>query len=58
MDLLLVPQEQEVLLWAVEGALSDLRTEIGHTDNQAMRKDLHERKGILTAIHARLGLRA
>jgi hypothetical protein len=36
MDLMLVPQEQEVLLWAVKGTISDLGTEIGHTDNQAM----------------------
>lgn len=55
MQLMLVPQEQEVLLWAVQAALSDLRTEIGHTDNQAMRKDLRMRKEILTGIHARLG---
>lgn len=55
MHLMLEPQEQEVLLWAVQAALSDLRTEIGHTDNQAMRKDLRMRKEILTGIHARLG---
>ena len=54
MDLLLVPEEQEVLLWAVKGTLSDLRTEIGHTDNQIMRKDLQNRKEILSVIHARL----
>jgi hypothetical protein len=33
MNLMLEPQQEEVLLWAVEGAISDLRTEIGHTDN-------------------------
>ena len=56
MHLMLEPKEQEVLLWAVQAALSDLRTEIGHTDNQAMRKDLQMRKEVLTVIHARLGL--
>ena len=56
MHLMLEPQEQEVLLWAVQAALSDLRTEIGHTDNQSMREDLQMRKEILAVIHARLGL--
>lgn len=54
MRLMLVPQEQEVLLWAVKGTISDLGTEIGHTDNQAMREDLQKRKKILSVIHARL----
>jgi hypothetical protein len=58
MDLMLRPQEQEILLWAVKGAISDLRTEIGHTDNQTMRDDLQKRKQILSEIHARLGLPA
>ncbi|MBK9305696.1 MAG: hypothetical protein IPM58_01060 [Nitrospira sp.] len=47
MQLEMVPQEQEVLLWAVKSTISDLRTEIGHTDNQAMREDLQKRKEIL-----------
>lgn len=34
MHLMLEPQEQEVLLWAVKGTISDLGTEIGHTDSQ------------------------
>lgn len=54
MNLLLVPQEHEVLLWAVKGVVSDLGTEIRHTDNQAMREDLQRRKAILTVIHTRL----
>ena len=58
MDLMLVPQEQEVLLWAVKGTISDLGTEIGHTDNQAMREDLQKRREILSVIHARLGFTA
>ena len=58
MHLILVPQEHEILLWAVQGAISDLGTEIGHTDNQAMREDLRRRKEILSVIHARLGFTA
>lgn len=54
MQLTLAPQEQEVLSWAVESAISDLGTEIGHTDNQAMRQDLQERKRVLLAILDRL----
>ena len=58
MQLTLAPQEQEVLSWAVKSAISDLGTEIGHTDNQAMRQDLRERKGILIAILDRLRVAA
>jgi len=54
MQLTLTPQEQEVLSGAVKSAISDLGTEIGHTDNQAMRQDLQERKAILLAIRDRL----
>lgn len=54
-DLILVPQEHEILLWAVKGTISDLGTEIGHTASQAMREDLQKRKEILPVIHARLG---
>lgn len=54
MQLILESQEQEILLWAVKGAISDLGTEIGHTDTQAMRQDLRKRKEILSTIHARL----
>lgn len=54
MHLLLIPQQHEVLLWAVKIAISDLQTEIGHNDKQAMREDLQKRKEILSVIHARL----
>lgn len=54
MQLTLAPQEQEVLSRVVESAISDLGTEIRHTDNQAMRHDLQERKGVLLAILDRL----
>jgi hypothetical protein len=58
MQLTLTSQEQKVLSWAVESAISDLGTEIGHTDNQAMRKDLRERKDVLLAILDRLKVTA
>jgi hypothetical protein len=54
MQLTLAPQEQEELSRVVESAISDLGTEIRHTDNQAMRHDLQERKGVLLAILDRL----
>ncbi|GKS63244.1 hypothetical protein YTPLAS72_12330 [Nitrospira sp.] len=55
MQLSLIPEEHEVLLWAVKTAMSDLQTEIGHTDTQAMREGLKRRKETLSVIHARLG---
>ncbi len=54
MQLTLVPQEQEVLSRAVESAISDLGTEVGHSDNQAMRQGLQKRKKVLLAILDRL----
>jgi len=56
MQMTLAPQEQEVLSWAVKSVISDLGTEIGHTDNQVMRQDLRERKGVLFAILDRLSV--
>ena len=56
MQLTLGPGEQEVLSWVVKNAISDLGTEIRHTDNQAMRQDLQERKQVLLAILDRLGV--
>ena len=58
MQLMLDSKEQEVLSWAIKSAISDLGTEIGHTDNQAMRKDLQERKGVLLLILDRLRVTA
>jgi hypothetical protein len=58
MQLMLAPSEQEVLSWAVESAISDLGTEIGHTDNQTMRQDLQTQKGVLIAILDRLRVTA
>ena len=54
MQLTLTPQEQEVLSGAVKSAISDLGTEIGHTDKQAMRQGLQKRKKVLLAILDRL----
>ena len=54
MQLTLTPQEQEVLSGAVKSAISDLGTEVGHTDNQTMRQGLQERKRVLLAILDRL----
>mgnify|MGYP001242791255 CR=1 FL=1 len=55
MHLSLIPQEHEVLLWAVKAAISDLQTEIGHINKQTMREGLQRRKEVLSVIHARLG---
>lgn len=54
MQLTLTSQEQEVLLGAVKSAVSDIGTEVGHTDNQAMRQDLQKSKKVLLAILDRL----
>jgi len=56
MDLMLTIQEQDVLGRAIESAISDLRTEIGHTDNEIMRQDLQMRKGVLVTIRDRIGV--
>lgn len=54
MQLTLTPQEQEVLLEAVKSAISDLGTEIGHTDKQAMREGLQQSKKVLLELLDRL----
>ena len=46
--------ESEILSWAVKTAISDLGTGTGHTDNLAMRQDLHERKQVFLLILNRL----
>ena len=58
MQLLLEPKEEEILLWALKNTVSDLGTEISHTENQEMREDLKERKAILLAILDRLRVAA
>jgi hypothetical protein len=47
-------EESEIFSWAVKTAISDLGTEIGHTDSVAMRQDLHERKRVLLTLLNRL----
>jgi hypothetical protein len=47
-------EESEILSWAVKTAISDLGTEIRHTDTWAMRQDLHERKKVLSMLLNRL----
>ncbi len=54
MQLILTSEEQEVLSGAVKSAISDVGTEAGHTDNQAMRQGLQKRKKVLLAILDRL----
>lgn len=58
MQLTLTPEEQEVLSGAVKSAISDLGTEVGHTDNQAMRQGLQKRKKVLMTILDRLRVTA
>ncbi len=54
MQLTLTVEEQEVLSGAIKSAISDVGTEVGHTDNQAMRQGLQKRKKVLLAILDRL----
>ncbi len=58
MQLTLTLEEQEVLAEAVKSAISDVGTEVGHTDNQAMRQGLQKRKKVLLAILDRLNVTA
>lgn len=58
MQLTLTLEEQEVLSGAVKSAISDVGTEVGHTDNQAMRQGLQKRKKVLLAILDRLKVTA
>jgi hypothetical protein len=52
---LVYADESEILSWAVKAAISDLRTVgTGHTNNLAMRQDLHERKRVLLMLLNRL----
>ena len=58
MQLTLTPEEQEVLAGAVKSAISDVGTEVGHTDNQAMRLGLQKNKKVLMTILDRLRVTA
>ncbi len=53
-QLSLEPDEQDILIWALQGAVSDLGAEIADTENQEFREDLKERKAVLQNILQRL----
>ena len=55
MQLTLEVKEQEILVWALKTAVSDLGHEIADTESQEYREDLKERKAVLKAILSRLG---
>lgn len=46
--------EQDILIWALQGAVSDLGGEIADTENQEFREDLKQRKTVLQNILRRL----
>lgn len=50
----LEPNEQNILVWALQSAVSDLGWEIADTENQEFREDLKERKAVLKSILQRL----
>lgn len=54
MQVLLEPNEQEILMWAIQGTVSDLGLEITDTENQEFQDDLKERKTVLQNILQRL----
>ena len=54
MQLMLETKEQEVLVWALTHAVSELGHEIADTDNFDFRQDLKERKRTLQDILSRL----
>jgi hypothetical protein len=54
MQLSLEPNEQDILVWALQVAVSDLGAEIVDTENQEFREDLKERKTVLQNILQRL----
>jgi hypothetical protein len=47
-------EDSEILSWAVKAAISDLGTEIRHTDHLAMGKTLHDRKQVFLLLLNRL----
>lgn len=53
-QLSLEPNEQDILIWALQGAVSDLGAEIVDTENQEFREDLKQRKAVLQDILRRL----
>lgn len=56
-QLSLEPNEQDVLIWALRSAVSDLGAEIADTERQEFREDLKGRKAVLMNILQRLNSR-
>lgn len=54
MQVSLEPHEQDILVWALQSAVSDLGAEIADTENQEFRDDLKQRKAVLQQILQRL----
>ncbi len=48
-------QEQRALTEALQSFLSELRTEVSHTDRQAYRQQLKDQEQVIKAIVTRLG---
>lgn len=55
MQLNLTPGEADELRRLIAVALTDLRSEIHHTDTPAYRERLHERERLLADLEVRLG---
>ena len=53
-QLSLESSEQDILIWALQSAVSDLGGEIADTENQEFREDLKQRKAVLQNILRRL----
>lgn len=50
LNLSLETNKQEILVWALKSAVSDLGAEIADTENMEFRQDLKERKAVLQGI--------
>jgi hypothetical protein len=48
-------QERRVLSEALQSFLSELRTEVSHTDRQAYRQALKDQEHVIKAVVAKLG---
>ena len=55
MQLILSSDEASELRHLLDSALSDLRSEIFHTDTPGFKERLHERERLLLELRARLG---
>jgi len=55
MQLDLEPDEAAILKEALSASLSDLRAEIGKTEDAATRRELHQRESVLRKVIAQLG---